>query len=159
MKQLKELYEEYLKGIGKFDEAIALGARGGQAETKDNVQLGEQSRMLTKRLNQRFRFNNGIILLAIVLLCILFSIGIFLVFYHRNSPSVMGGVFGGTFLALLSIIGWLHKLWKEKSLMDISLWVLEGLPPEKSAECINILYWTLHTSSKKLKKGNGAETP
>lgn len=157
MKQLKEIYEEYLKGIEKLDEVIVLGSRGDQMEAKSSDLIDNQSRMLTERLNKRFKFNNAIIILAIVLLCILFAIGVSLVFYYRNSPSVMGGVFGGTFLALLSIIGWLHKLWKEKSLMDISLWALEGLPPEKAAEHINTLYWTLHSSSK--KKENRAEIP
>jgi uncharacterized protein YqhQ len=141
------MYEVYLKGIGKLEEAIVLGSPGDQKGLKSSDEIDRQSRILTESLDKRFKFNNNIIILAILLLCILFAIGVFLVFFYRNSPSVMGGVFGGTFLALLSIIKWLHKLWKEKSLMDISLCILEGLPPEKAAESISTLYWKLHGTS------------
>ena len=149
MKQLKEIYKDYLESIGRLDEEICLGPRLDKKEVEDKSTLIRQSRFLSERLNNRFRFNNKLIIIAVVLLCILFAAGVILVFYYRDSPSVMGGVFGGTFLSLLSIIGWLHKLWKEKSLMDISLSILESLPPEKASDCINTLYWTLRSPSQR----------
>ncbi len=149
MKQLKEIYKDYLKRIGRLDEEVCLGPRTDKKDVKDKGTIIRQSRFLSERLNNRFRFNNKIIILAVVLLCILFAVGVILVFYYRDSPSVMGGIFGGTFLSLLSIIGWLHKLWKEKSLMDISLSILEGLPPEKASDCISTLYWILRSPSKR----------
>jgi hypothetical protein len=149
LKQLKEIYKDYLESIGRLDEEISLGPRTDKKEVEDKSTIIRQSRFLSERLNNRFRFNNKIIIIAVVLLCILFAMGVILVFYYRDSPSVMGGVFGGTFLSLLSIIGWLHKLWKEKSMMDISLSILEGLPPEKALDCINTLYWMLRSPSKR----------
>jgi hypothetical protein len=149
LKQLKEIYKDYLESIGRLDEEISLGPRTDKKEVEDKSTIIRQSRFWSERLNNRFRFNNKIIIIAVVLLCILFAMGVILVFYYRDSPSVMGGVFGGTFLSLLSIIGWLHKLWKEKSMMDISLSILEGLPPEKALDCINTLYWMLRSPSKR----------
>jgi uncharacterized protein with PQ loop repeat len=146
--QLKEIYKHYLQRIGRLDEEVCLGPRMDKKVVEDKDTVIQQSRLLSETLNNRFRFNNKIIIIAVVLLCILFAVGVILVFYYRDSPSVMGGVFGGTFLSLLSIISRLHKLWKEKNLMDITIGMLEGLPPEKAAEFISTIYWKQVSASK-----------
>lgn len=150
MKHLKSIYEDYLKSIDKFDEDIRLGRKVKTRKKADKdiaAVIEGKSQLLTQRLNERFKFNNRIVILAVVLLCLIFGIGVFLIFYYRDSPATMGGVFGGTFLSLLSIIRWLHKLWQEKSVMDMSLSVLEGLAPKQAAEFISTIYWKLRSQS------------
>jgi hypothetical protein len=134
-----------------LEEDIRLGGSDDvkEVDDKDSEKISHHSGLLMESLNKRYRFNTSVIVIAIILLCILFGIGVTLIFYYRDLPSAMGAVFGGTFLSLLSIIHWLYKLWREKSFMDISLGILEGLPPEKAAEFISTLYWKLRGESKK----------
>jgi hypothetical protein len=146
LKQLKKIYGEYLKKVGKLDEDIRLG-KSKTRDAEDKAVITQQNQLLTERLKNRFITNDRIIAIAILMLCVIFGIGVFLVFYYRHTPSAMGGVFGGTFLSLLAIIRWLFKLWREKSYMDITLGILEGLTPRQAAEFISNIYWKLRGSS------------
>jgi hypothetical protein len=144
LRKLKRIYRDYLKKIGKLDGELRLGRRGDSRGVEYEEVLIHESELLRQRLDNRFQSNNKIIILAIVLLCILFFIGVYLVFYYRDEPLIMGGIFSGTFVLLLSIVKWLHILWKEKSVMDLSLVIFEDLSPkeaaEKAAEFIPLLY-------------------
>jgi hypothetical protein len=148
LKQLMKIYEDYLDGIGKLDKKIYMGRGKDTKPVEDKEILKQESHILSKRLSKRFKFNDNIIRIAIVLLCLLFAIGVTLIFYYRDLPHVMGGVFSGTFLLLYIIIRWLHKLWEEKSHMDFVLVIFDGLPPEKAAEFLINHYWKLRSSSK-----------
>jgi len=150
--KLTTIFEDYLKDIEQFDEKVILGSTDRALQVKESTpgyspkradSFDKRTKSLEERLKDRFKFNNGIILLAIIILCMIFAIGVFFVFYYRNSPAALGGVFGGTFLSLLSIISWLHKLWREKSIMDMTLSVIEGLPAREAAKFINTMAWKL----------------
>lgn len=152
MEKLTTIFEDYLKSIEQFDDKVILGSSDRAIQVKESTpgyfpdgpgSLERKTKSLEERLGERFKFNNGIILLAIIILCMIFVMGVFFVFYYRDSPVALGGIFGGTFLSLLSIISWLHKLWREKSVMDMTLSVIEGLPAREAAKFINTMAWKL----------------
>jgi hypothetical protein len=147
LKKIDEIYGDFLKSINLFDNVISLGPGTGKKPAKDPEILKDKTSILTGELKKRFKFNDKIIILAIILLSVLFLVGVSLVFYYRGSPSVMGSVLGGTFFSLLSIVRWLYKLWREKSIMDISLTIIDALPPEKAAEFINTIFWKLRSEA------------
>ena len=137
MKRLKLVFEEYLKGIGRFAQTIDLG----REEIEPRPVTEKDSQFLTAQLNRQYKANNNMIIIATTMLVILFVLGVFLVFYYLDSPKIISVVFGGTFLSLLSIISRLHKLWIEKNMMDVSLIILQTLTPEQAAQFFKELYW------------------
>lgn len=144
MKKITAIVEHFLKETRQLD-FIQLGGE----ETEIEVTT-KQINTFKETLSKSKRFNKNIILFAIILLGITFLIGIFFVFYHRDNPRTIGLLFGGTFLSLLVIITQLRKLWLNKSLMDLSLSVIQDLPPKEAAKFVETIYWnTLNTKAKK----------
>ncbi len=154
MKKLRQLFETYLENTGQLDERAPLGTSAqpdGLEETSTDLEaLRTGTRRLSEDLKIRLKFNDRIIILALALLVLLFIIGVGLVFYYRGTPTVMGSILGGTYLSLLSIVRWLYRLWREKTIMDLSKELCEILPPEKSAELITAIYWKIRAESEKL---------
>ena len=141
MKQVQSIYKKYLKRIGRIQE-ISLGAYEPQTITREDNQF------FTKLLEKQLNFNRNVIIVYISMLCVLFGIGVLLIFYHLNSPEKIGLIFGGTFLSLLTIIEKLRRLWRDKSIMDITLNIAQGLPPEQTAQVIEALYFNSVRKSK-----------
>jgi len=142
MNKITALVEDFLKDTKQLD-LKKLGGEEGEITQ-------EQISSFTESLKKSERFNKNIILLAIVLLCIIFGIGVFFIFYFRNEPKTIGILFGGTFLSLIPIITQLRKLWLNKSLMDLSINVIQNLPPKEAAKFMETLYWNmLNTKAKK----------
>ena len=92
--------------------------------------------------------NKNIMIVYIAMLCIVFGIDVYLIFRFLNSPNAMGIIFGGTFLSLLTVIDRLRRIWKEKSIMEMILVLLDGLPKEQIATVIETLYWNGIRKSK-----------
>jgi len=153
MRQLATYFEDYLKDIGKFDTNIIFGKDKESKIDFNDKAIIDKNNILLNRLYNRFKLNDKIIFTAVFLLCILFFIGIFFLFYYRNDPVILGGIFGGTFLSLLSIIHWLYKLWAEKSYIDISLYIIENESSENAYKFINNVYWKISSEKKsKIKR-------
>jgi len=144
LRKLKRIYRDYLRKIGKLEGELSLGKRGDSCGVENEDVLIRECEFLRKRLESRFHFSNKILILAMVLLCILFALGVYLIFYFRDDPPIRGGIFAGTFISLLSIVKWLHVIWKEKIFIDISIAIFEELSPseaaQKAAEFIPLLY-------------------
>jgi hypothetical protein len=146
LEKLKNIYEDYLKSIGKFDPDIRFGRKESKAaENKEVIEL--QSRALAERLKERFKFNNRIILIGILLLCLLFILGIVIIILYRDFLLTNRIVLGFTFFSFFPIVYYLRMLWWDKCYLDISLSVIEGLPPQQAADFISVMYWKLRSRS------------
>ena len=130
MSTLKNIFKKYLDESKISD----LGSMGGQQQAPSNTNT------LKERLIKQSKFNNSILIISIVLLCILFFLGVYFAIYYRDEPTTMSVVLGGSIFSLLGIIVWLRKLWAEKNLMDVSLAIIEDLPPQEAAKYILIIY-------------------
>jgi hypothetical protein len=134
MKRLQSVFEGYLQKIGRLAPED-LGNEPQSVTENDKKNIVEQ-------LSKEFAFNQKIIVVYIVMLFLLFGVGIFIVLYYLNSPKAIGAVWGGTFLSLLGIVERLRRLWREKSIMDVTLSVIQDLPPEETVKMIELFYWS-----------------
>ncbi len=125
---LNAIIEAYLGGIGQLDEQELGGS--------PNTVSAEYQQSLVASLSGQWKFNKGIIVVAISVLCAIFLLGIFLVIYYRDSPTAIAAILGGNFFSLLVIVGWLRRLWLENSTMGALLAIVEGMTPREAAKVI-----------------------
>jgi hypothetical protein len=138
MKLAKQAFEEYLKKIGQLDH-IQLGEETVKPVTNDDNDF------LKNILIKQIKSNHRIINLAVVLLCIIFIFDICIILYSLMQPEIVKlAVSGGfTISSLFLVINWLHRLWVEKNLMDVSLWISLDMQPEQAAKYIGAVYWRI----------------
>jgi len=135
MKRLETIFEDYLRLIGQ----------------QEGPDLGEKPKEVTAAANQHFaalldehlKFNKGIIVVAVALLCILFGVGMFLVYTLRTSPKGIVTISGGSFLSFLLVIRWLRRLWIEKSMIDVMIFVARDMPPKEAAKFLTGFYFKM----------------
>jgi len=135
MKRLEAIFEEYLRLI----------------EQQEGGKLGEKLKEVTVANNQYFaalldehlKFNKSIIVVAVALLCILFSVGMFLVYTLRTSPKGIIAISGGNFLSFLLVIRWLRRLWIEKSMVDVMIFVARDMSPYEAAKFLTKFYFKM----------------
>jgi len=142
MSRTIDLFTDYLKKTGAL-KSVTLGGTSRSTTTTTTVSKAENNKAFKTLLDKQITFNNSMVITAIVLLCLIFLIGVFFVFYYRDSPQTIGGIFGGTFFSLLAIIVWLRKLWVEKNFMDMATIVLTDLPPMEAAKFVETIYWNM----------------
>jgi hypothetical protein len=99
--------------------------------------------LFIKIIREQIKFNKNLLITFLSMLFILFGISVFLVFNNLNSPQTIGYIFGGSFLGILAILDKLRRLWREKSVMDMTLILIKKLSPQKSLKIIDTLYWSL----------------
>ncbi|MBK8703375.1 MAG: hypothetical protein IPN33_06955 [Saprospiraceae bacterium] len=143
MSKISTIFHSYLSDNSLLD-LEKLGSEDKKVEVSRNT-----SDTLKNNILRESKFNNNIVVVAIVLLCIIFGLGIFFAIYYRDSPTTIGVIFGGTFLSLLAIVSRLRKIWLEKSLMDVSLSVIEDMSPQDAAKFIQTIYYNMLESNKK----------
>jgi hypothetical protein len=131
--KLDQTLSDYLRRIEQYEPQKLGGVRRPVTE--------EDSRFLRESLGRQLRFGNSMIIVAVVLLCSLFFLGVFLILYHRDSLNAVGVISGGTFASLLAIIGLLRRLWLEKSAMDLLIHASKGLPPAETAKLVTSFYF------------------
>ena len=144
MRELKVSFRSYLSKTGKIGE-IPLG--NSKPKNLDNKLFRSELKKLSK-------INDIFIISAFVILIILFAVGIYLTLLHRNNPSKITAIFGGTFLSLLIIVRKLRQFWLEKFIMDHSSIVLQNFSPEQAADFILNLYKNFMLNPKDKKKHN-----
>jgi len=154
LKKLKVIFRNYLKNIGELpDDELLLGTtehRFKEVEQAEEV-LISQFQLLAKALNKQIKSNSASIVILIVSSCLLFAIGLYLNFYYHHQPQVMAVFLGVAFLAILSIIKWLHQLWHERSTIGISMKMLGSISPKDAAEFILALYKKIFVTSLEKK--------
>ena len=137
MDRIRAAYKNYLSRMNRLQE-VNLGS-----SDKPHSVTEEDNQFLSSLLQKELNFNRKLVLIFVTMLLVLFGMGLFLTIYFIHSPKTIGIVFGGTFLSLLAIIEKLHRLWEEKSKMDITLSLAQNLPPAETVKVIETLYWNM----------------
>lgn len=101
----------------------------------------EDSRFLRESLTRQLHFDSSIIVVSVVLVCCLFFLGIALILSHLNSVNAVAVISGTTFASLLGIIGFLRRLWLDKSAMDVLIHASISLPPIETAKLVTSFYF------------------
>ena len=144
MKKLETILSTFLNDIGRIED-IKLGGKVNQLKHLSD----DDTARLTGQLSGQSKFNRTILVIYIISLCVLYAIGIFMVFYFLDSPEKIGIVFGGSFLGLLAIGDRLYKIWREKTVTDVLLTLIQGLPPIEAVKAIESIYWAQISRSRK----------
>ncbi|MGH8548826.1 MAG: hypothetical protein ACRERU_09550 [Methylococcales bacterium] len=131
MKRLETSLTDFLRLLGRLDD-IKLGADEHQV----NQPTEEDITRLKTRVCENSKFNRTILILYIVSVCVLYVLGVFLVFHFIDSPDVIGVVFGGTFLSLIGVTERLYRVWREKTIIDVMLTIIDDLPPSEAIKSI-----------------------
>lgn len=137
-KKTESLFEDYLNEFDLLELKTLGGTR--QATTETKVPDRRANELFASRLLQQAKLNNTIIILAVMMLFILFATGVYLILLYQNDVKTIGVIFGGTFLSLLGIVGWLRKLWIDKNLLDMSVGIIDQLSPSEAAKYIETMY-------------------
>jgi hypothetical protein len=152
---LPGLVEAYLDRLGQSPGRMpSLGETAPSATPED-------TRFIEGTLRAQRTFNDRIILVAILLLCAFFALGVFLILRFLSSPATIPLVFGGTIFSLLGIVRWLQTLWWDKSMMDVLLAVCASMTPDEAARTITTVYFeVLKSRSKKSRpQARRAQSP
>ena len=136
MERLKTVLANCLSQMGRLED-IKLGGTQHQPVSA----TAEDTARLLHSLNGEMRFNHKILILHIISLCLLYAVGIFLVFYFIDSPKAMGTIFGGSFLGIMVIVRRFYHIWREKTFIDLFLVLIEGLPPAEALKAVESIYW------------------
>ena len=135
-----------------FDDQLAPRQLG--EKPVDSAFTEDAKHRLQERIGREDKLNSALIIILASMLVVLFGVGVFLVVLHRNSPTLMASIFGGTCLSLLAIVDQLRRIWIQRTILDMSKGVLSGLPAEKAALFLRTQYYhLLGTNSNKSSKG------
>jgi hypothetical protein len=93
------------------------------------------------RMSDLARKNGYMMHVAVGLLVALFLFCIFLVIYYRAQPNTAILLVGGNALQLVVLVGWLRRLWVEKTAVETLLISIEELPPSEAAKILLGFYF------------------
>jgi hypothetical protein len=139
MKRLQQALRDFLGGLG-LTTGVPFGGKVDQVIKK--ITPAEKDR-LRQIIDGQQRFNNRILLVAVVMVGLVFLLGVGFAALHRDNPTTLGVAFGGNLFALLVTVGWIRKLWIEKGLLDLARLATEEMAPEQAIELAMIIYWSL----------------
>ena len=133
MLSLRQSLGEYLRHIGQF-EPQPLGRKPRSISSED-------SQFLRETLDRHVKSSDWIIVVAVVLLVFLFVLEVFLILYNLNSIPATAVISATTFASLLGIIGYLRRLWLDKSVMNVLIHATSVIAPEDLAKLVASLYY------------------
>lgn len=139
MTRLNETIEEAVRELdGPSD--IALGSRAAPAKA-DTIEKWRAK--LLKRLEREAEMHKRMLLGLLLACLILFAIGVLLLFYHRENPSMSRLVFGGGALAgMIAVLDIARRVLIDKASYDMLLTMLLVLPPDQAVAAVKNLYYT-----------------
>ena len=140
--RFETILHQFLEETGNTD-SIIMGARRATEVTS------QQKETLVDNLLRENSFNKKLIILITSMFICVFLIGLFFAFYYRDKPTVLGIIFGGSFLTILGVIKGLQDLWREKTKTDMVLTLITNITPEQSVAVIETL---LYGEKKKKSK-------
>jgi hypothetical protein len=124
----------------------------GKAGALEPVTLGKSElfsfndkdkRQLISQLGETSKFNNGMIIVIIILHIVLFATAVFLVFYFLSDPKVITYLLGGSVFSIMVLIYSLIHVLKLKFANDFIRATLPYLPPEQAMIVIQSTYFRL----------------
>jgi hypothetical protein len=120
----------------------------------------QDSQFLRETLDRRTKSNTWIIIVAVGLLICLFGLEVSLILYNRDSIPATAVMSGTTFASLLIIIGYLRRLWLDKSKMDVLIHASYVIGPEELAKLVATLYYKgLDTQWETSAAHHGVQSP
>ncbi|MDZ7361959.1 MAG: hypothetical protein ONB46_14720 [candidate division KSB1 bacterium] len=117
MKSLQAAFEAYRKQIERLAEA-----RLGGAKTRAVTEAA--SRSFREQLDRSVKSSKRLVMPGIILLFVLFGAGVAVIWHYLNSATGVGISLGVTFFSLLAVVEKLRRIWREKTLMEVTLTVL-----------------------------------
>jgi hypothetical protein len=132
-KSLKHILAEFTESI----DQTATPALGG-ATHDDNVKPLANA---ATRMAELAHKNAYMMHTAVALVLALFLGCVALVIYYRHTPNIAILVMGGNGLQLLLLVGWLRRLWMEKTTVETLLIAVEELPPNDAARLLTAFYF------------------
>ena len=131
--RLSNILSEFVQGTGQ-DIAQPMG--------EGNVSSSESAvAQASHRMSQLARSNAYIMNAAVAVVICLFLGCVALVIYYRHEPNTAILVMGGNGLQLLLLVGWLRRLWIEKTTVETLLVAAEVLPPSDAAKLLVAFYF------------------
>lgn len=103
----------------------------------------KDKRQLISQLGAASKFNNGMIIVIIILHVVLFATAVFLVFYFLSDPKVIKYLLGGSVFSIMVLVYSLIHLLRLKFANDFMRATLPYLPPEKAMIVIQSTYFRL----------------
>lgn len=103
----------------------------------------KDKRQLISQLGKTSKFNNGMIIVIIILHVVLFATAIFLVFYFLSKPEVIKYLLGGSVFSIMVLIYSLIRLLRIKYANDMIRAALPYLPPNEAIILIQTTYFGL----------------
>lgn len=136
MTNLRLIFKDYLKEAGflKF-EKLGTGA--------PPIVTLSQNTVLKNKLTSQLKSNKTYVLLTIIPFCCLFLVGLIIALYMGDNALILGIIFFSLLIFSLSFLYYLRRCWLEKSMLDVSLSIMDDLPPEEAAKFIQVIYWKL----------------
>lgn len=150
---LRPVFEGYLNGVGAL-APVTLGDRKKGSVDLPAAATAKDNELFARSLERRAASGRYIMLISIVLLCLLSGVVLLSALRYRDDPKALGALVAGAFLSQLGIVARLRQLWLDKTVIDISIPVLEELPAKEAADFICLLYWNLikkQSTAAKLK--------
>src|SRR5260370_5706216 len=135
MKGSKKDWRALRAGLGRT-AAVRLGGKADQATKK--ITPADKDR-LHHIIDGQQRFNNRILLVAVVMVGLVFLLGVGFAVLHRENPTALGVALGGNLFSLLVTVGWIRKFWIEKGLLDLARLATEEMAPEQAIELAMII--------------------
>jgi hypothetical protein len=104
--------------------------------------IGQQDvNKVSSRMSDLVRKNGYMMHVAVGIVLALFLFCIAVVVYYRNNPNTAVMVMGGNSLQLVLLVGWLRRLWVEKTAVETLLIATEELPPADAAKLLLSFYF------------------
>jgi hypothetical protein len=141
---VKASFEVFLLGL----QRESVGHLG--SDIVPEVATSANTKPLLDSLNNDRRFNNRLLISAVVLLYGIFLLAAFLIWYYRDHPSLIGVVFGGGLLSLTLLVRWLRQLWIEKNVIDLVIRASSNLSPAEVARLVMTYYELMMRGAKGL---------
>lgn len=138
MSGLEKVLETTLGKAGGLEPAKLGKSEGFSFSEKDKKQLISQ-------LGEASKFNDGMIIVIIILHIVLFATAVFVVFYFLSDPKVIKYLLGGSVFSIMVLVYSLIHLLKIKSANDFMRATLPYLPPEEAMVVIQSTYFRLKT--------------
>ena len=145
--KLPHLLKKYLQNVGGL-ERVDLGPKPAASEGRRVARTGKvETQHLLDQLEKQSRVNNRIVACITILYFLIFALAAALVIYHRDSPTIITTILGGSLLSLLGIIQGLSKLWRDKNAMDMLRTILPNLAPDEAVKVIQSIYFASMTAT------------
>src|SRR5579862_437475 len=136
MSGLRSAIEQFLGDTGRLEIPL-LGKKGAPRPARP-----DSNSRFAKKLAENLKRTNRLVIVATVMICILFLLGLVVTVWSRGPTAIVVSADGAFLASQLGVIRFLRRLWLEKSLMHFLEYLCNRLPPEDLAEILKPFYFS-----------------